>query len=147
MKFRRSLIAVTAFAVASTAGAVAPASAASINGGGASFMANMMDICAAQYNRNDVFNPSKHVVTYASVGSSSGQSGFANGTYTFGGSESAYSSNAPANLVYVPLVGGPIAIGYRLERSLTWDRAAQRFTGDDEANRLLDRARREPWQV
>jgi hypothetical protein len=35
-----------------------------------------------------------------------------------------------------------IAIGYRLERSLTWDRAAQRFTGDDEANRLLDRAPR-----
>ncbi len=115
MKFRRSLIAVTAFAVASTAGAVAPANAASINGGGASFMANMMDICAAQYNRNQVSNPSGHVVTYASVGSSSGQSGFANGTYTFGGSESAYSSNAPANLVYVPLVGGPIAIGYRLD--------------------------------
>ncbi|MFM7107666.1 MAG: Gfo/Idh/MocA family protein [Planctomycetaceae bacterium] len=40
-----------------------------------------------------------------------------------------------------------IAIGYRLERSLHWDRAAQKFTGDDEANRLLDRARREPWQV
>jgi hypothetical protein len=38
-----------------------------------------------------------------------------------------------------------IAIAYRLERSLTWDRSAQRFTGDDEANRLLDRARREPW--
>lgn len=115
MKFRRSLIAVTAFAVASTAGAVAPANAASINGGGASFMANMMDICAAQYNRNTQFNPSGHVVTYASVGSSQGQSGFANNTYTFGGSESAYSANAPANLVYVPLVGGPIAIGYRLD--------------------------------
>ncbi|MGA0862262.1 MAG: substrate-binding domain-containing protein [Ilumatobacteraceae bacterium] len=115
MKFRRSLIAVTAFAVASTAGAVAPANAASINGGGASFMANMMDICAAQYNRNTQYNPDKHVVTYASVGSSSGQSGFKNGTYTFGGSESAYSSGAPADLVYVPLVGGPIAIGYRLD--------------------------------
>lgn len=38
-----------------------------------------------------------------------------------------------------------IALAYRLERSLTWDRSAQRFTGDDEANRLLDRARREPW--
>ena len=40
-----------------------------------------------------------------------------------------------------------IAIGYRLQRSLTWDRAAQRFTGDEEANRLLDRARREPWTI
>ena len=38
-----------------------------------------------------------------------------------------------------------IAIAYRLERSLTWDRASQSFTGDDEANRLVDRARREPW--
>lgn len=115
MRIKRRLVAFTAFAVASTAGAVAPANAASINGGGASFMANMMDICAAQYNRNTQFNPDRHVVTYASVGSSQGQSGFANGTYTFGGSESAYSSGAPANLVYVPLVGGPIAIGYRLD--------------------------------
>ncbi len=40
-----------------------------------------------------------------------------------------------------------IAIAYRLERSLTWDRPGQRFVGDDEANRFLDRARREPWQV
>jgi predicted dehydrogenase len=40
-----------------------------------------------------------------------------------------------------------IAIGYRLQRSLTWDRAAQRFTDNEEANRLLDRARREPWTI
>jgi predicted dehydrogenase len=38
-----------------------------------------------------------------------------------------------------------VGIAYRLQRSLTWDRAAQQFTGDEEANRLLDRARREPW--
>ena len=38
-----------------------------------------------------------------------------------------------------------IAIAYRLERSLKWDRDAQQFTGDEEANRLVDRARREPW--
>ena len=35
----------------------------------------------------------------------------------------------------------------RLERSLEWDRAAQRFVADEEANRLLDRARREPWTL
>ena len=40
-----------------------------------------------------------------------------------------------------------VGIAHRLGRSLAWDRAAQRFTGDDEANRLLDRARREPWQI
>ena len=31
------------------------------------------------------------------------------------------------------------------QRSLVWDRSSQQFTGDAEANRLLDRARREPW--
>jgi predicted dehydrogenase len=40
-----------------------------------------------------------------------------------------------------------IAITYRLQRSLAWDRAAQTFVGDAEANRFLDRARREPWMI
>jgi hypothetical protein len=36
---------------------------------------------------------------------------------------------------------------YKLQRSLKWDAAKQEFPGDQEANRLLDRARREPWQL
>lgn len=36
-------------------------------------------------------------------------------------------------------------IAYELKRSLKWDAAQQTFVGDDEANRFLDRARREPW--
>lgn len=36
-------------------------------------------------------------------------------------------------------------IAYELKRSLKWDQAGQEFPGDDEANRLLDRAKREPW--
>ena len=40
-----------------------------------------------------------------------------------------------------------VGIAQRLERSLEWDRAAQRFVNDAEANRLLDRARREPWAL
>ena len=39
------------------------------------------------------------------------------------------------------------AAAYKLERSLKWDEAAQEFPGDAEANRLLDRARREPWAI
>jgi ABC-type phosphate transport system substrate-binding protein len=80
-------------------------------------MANMMDICASGFNKNELANPGKvDTITYASVGSSAGKTGFANGTYKFGGSESAYSSGtAPANLVYVPLIGGAIAIGYRVD--------------------------------
>jgi hypothetical protein len=38
-------------------------------------------------------------------------------------------------------------IAYELERSLEWDAARQEFIGDEEANRLRDRARREPWQL
>jgi hypothetical protein len=36
-------------------------------------------------------------------------------------------------------------IAYQLQRSLKWDPARQEFPGDEEANRLIDRARREPW--
>jgi predicted dehydrogenase len=38
-------------------------------------------------------------------------------------------------------------IAYQLQRSLKWDPAKQEFPGDEEANRLIDRARREPWQL
>ncbi|HEV3025368.1 MAG TPA: Gfo/Idh/MocA family oxidoreductase, partial [Pirellulales bacterium] len=48
------------------------------------------------------------------------------------------------NTVMVPHLG---IIAYTLHRSLKWDAATQQFPGDDEANRMLDRARREPWQL
>lgn len=38
-------------------------------------------------------------------------------------------------------------IAYTLQRSLKWDARQQTFVGDEEANRYLDRARREPWQL
>jgi len=38
-------------------------------------------------------------------------------------------------------------IAYQLKRSLQWDAAAQQFSDDAEANRLVDRGRREPWQL
>ena len=38
-------------------------------------------------------------------------------------------------------------VSYTLQRSLKWDSVSQQFVGDDEANRFLDRARREPWQL
>ncbi len=36
-------------------------------------------------------------------------------------------------------------IAYELKRSLKWDAVKQEFPGDAEANRFVDRARREPW--
>ena len=116
MTFRRKISVVAALAIATTAAVSTQANAASVGGGGASFMANMMDICASGFNKNELVNPGKaDTITYASVGSSAGKTGFANSTYKFGGSESAYTSGAPANLVYVPLIGGSIAIGYRVD--------------------------------
>jgi len=38
-------------------------------------------------------------------------------------------------------------VACRLKRSLKWDAAECRFIGDEEANRHVDRARREPWQL
>ena len=38
-------------------------------------------------------------------------------------------------------------IAYELERSLKWDTVRQQFIDDDEANRLVDVARREPWVI
>jgi len=38
-------------------------------------------------------------------------------------------------------------IAYELKRSLKWDAAKCEFPGDAEANRLVDRARREPWSL
>lgn len=116
MKLRRKFATAAVIAAIASVTPVNPVSAGTnLGGGGASFLANMMDICAAQYNRNQTYNTNTDTVTYASVGSSSGKTNFANGTYKFGGSESAYSSGAPATLVYVPLVGGAIAIGYRVD--------------------------------
>lgn len=131
MKLRRKFVVAAALAVAATSMTpVNPASAANLGGGGATFLANMMDICAAQYNRNTQFNTNPvDVITYASVGSSNGRRDFQNGTYKFGGSESAYPSNPPAGLVYVPLVGGPIGIGYRVD-GMSPANAQIRLTGE-----------------
>jgi hypothetical protein len=38
-------------------------------------------------------------------------------------------------------------IAYQLKRSLKWDASTQQFVDDAEANRMVDRARREPWQL
>ena len=38
-------------------------------------------------------------------------------------------------------------IAYNLNRPLKWDPEKEEFPGDEEANRFLDRAKREPWQI
>ena len=38
-------------------------------------------------------------------------------------------------------------ISIRLGRKLTWDAKAERFVGDDEANRMVSRAQRSPYEI
>jgi phosphate transport system substrate-binding protein len=85
----------------------APAQAAgqSIKGSGSSFANNAMQACLSAYSNN--------TVTYTSTGSGTGRSNFANRTYDFGATDSAYSSGFPAfDYVTVPLLGGPVAFAY-----------------------------------
>jgi hypothetical protein len=44
-------------------------------------------------------------------------------------------------------LGHLVAIAFQLQHNLRWDPVKEVFLGDDEANRLLARARREPWQA
>jgi ABC-type phosphate transport system substrate-binding protein len=131
MKLRRKFAVVAVLAAAASMTPVSPAHAGvSIGGGGASFLANMMDVCRSLYNGNQAFNPNTDTITYDGLaGSSNGKTRFASGQYKFGGSESEYSSGAPADLVYVPLVGGSIAIGYRVD-GMTPANAQVRLTGE-----------------
>jgi ABC-type phosphate transport system substrate-binding protein len=131
MKLRRKLATVAVLAAVASMTPVSPANAGvSIGGGGASFLANMMDVCRSLYNGNQAYNPNTDTITYDGLaGSSNGRSRFASGQYKFGGSESEYTSGAPAGLVYVPLVGGSIAIGYRVDGMLPAN-AQVRLTGE-----------------
>ena len=49
--------------------------------------------------------------------------------------------------VHTAVVCHMFQIVYDLERSLKWDTIKQQFINDDEANRLVDYARREPWAL
>jgi phosphate transport system substrate-binding protein len=90
---------------------VAPAAYANetITGSGASYSNSMHQTCIAGYSA-----ASTNKVTYASKGSGTGKTEFANGTTQFGGSDSLYSSDQPANFTYVPMIGGPIAIVFNV---------------------------------
>jgi predicted dehydrogenase len=49
--------------------------------------------------------------------------------------------------VHTAVVCHLFLVTYELERSLKWDTTKQQFVDDDEANRLVDYARREPWVI
>lgn len=82
-----------------------------IPGGGASFPSVFVQDCATRFNGSQ----SNFTVNYQSVGSGRGKSGFANGTYVFGASDSAYTSGKPTfGWEYIPFIGGGITFPINL---------------------------------
>ena len=64
----------------------------------------------------------------------------------FGCIRSGRRTNAPVEVAHRSTTLCNIgAIGMSLGRDLQWDPDAERFIGDDEANRMLSYAMREPW--
>ena len=80
----------------------------SLTAGGSSFAGGMLTACAAAWNHNG------DSVTYTSSSSGTGRTSFASGSFDFGAADAPYSSGAPSDLVYVPLVAGPVAVGFNV---------------------------------
>ena len=112
---RRTLAVLSAVGVmAASVLAAAPAQAnQTISGGGASFTSVFLHDCATRYNGSQ----SNFTINYQSVGSGRGKSGFANGTYVFGATDSAYGARDTAprfGWEYVPIIGGAITFPINL---------------------------------
>ena len=98
---------IATLALAGSALLAAPAQAAdvTITAGGSSFSGGMFTTCANNYTAAKV--------TYTSSSSGAGRTNFVNGTYDFAGSDGAFGAadTKPAgSFVYVPVLGGPIAL-------------------------------------
>ena len=95
----------------------AEAAVTSVVGGGSSFAGGVLSVCRVDFNAvtSSAVN-SQHVTfdAYTSSGSGTGRTNFYNHIYDYGASDAAYGAtdSKPSDLVYVPLVGGPIAIVY-----------------------------------
>jgi phosphate transport system substrate-binding protein len=110
MKFSKKAVAslIAAAVLAGTGGIVAHAAGQSISGSGSTFIKNLFEACIPDHN-----SASGDTVSYTGGGSGAGRTAFAAGTVDFAGADSAYTSGAPADLTYVPLIAGPIAIAYK----------------------------------
>lgn len=105
----------------------APATAAaSLKSSGSSYANAIMQACKTNVGGADL--------TYNSTGSGTGRSQFAAKTTDFGMSDAPFAAGTqPANFVYVPIVGGPVAIFFNIpgvkSMNLTADLISQMYTG------------------
>jgi phosphate transport system substrate-binding protein len=109
MRKTAGILAAVAIAASAFVAAPAQATPVTITAGGSSFSAGMFTTCAANYTDANV--------TYTSSSSGTGRTNFANGSFDFAGSDSAYGNSdtkPSSDYRYIPVVGGPIAIVYNL---------------------------------
>jgi ABC-type phosphate transport system substrate-binding protein len=110
---RKSFVAL-GIAVVASLSTSSVALAESASGSGATFPQQFLASATAEFNK-----ATGHNVTYANPGggSSKGKADFKGGLTDFGGSDSGVSSSQAASFdwTYVPYVGGPIAVAYRLD--------------------------------
>ena len=118
MNIRRKLgVAIAAAALVAPLGANGVKAGTAIDGTGATFPANLIDICAAQYNRSTLNNTNGDTVAYVTpTGSGAGKTAFTNQTKKWAATDSVYTSGAPSfGYVYVPIISGAISVMYRLD--------------------------------
>jgi phosphate transport system substrate-binding protein len=107
---KKAISIVAGLATAASLAIAGPAAFAStsLTAGGSSFAGGMLTACAASWSH------SGDSVTYTGNSSGTGRTNFAGGSYDFGAADAPYSSGAPSDLVYVPLVAGPVAVGFNV---------------------------------
>ena len=126
---KRSLVGIlAAVALVGTIGltGTAASAATTLKSSGSSFANGIMQACKTNVGGVDL--------TYTSTGSGTGRSQFAAKTTDFGMSDGLFTAGTqPANFVYVPLVGGPVAIVLNVpgvkNLNLTGDLIGQLYTG------------------
>jgi phosphate transport system substrate-binding protein len=106
----RKRLAIIAIATSALFVSTTPAFAGTtINGSGATFALPLIDACKADYA-----TASGNSVNYPGGGSGKGRTDFSSNLVDFAGSDAAYSSGEPANLIYAPIYAAPIAVMYNL---------------------------------
>ena len=106
---KRNKIAVAAIAASALIFSTTPAYAATLNGSGASFAAPLIDACKVDFSKD-----SGHTINYNAKGSGGGRTDFSGNLVDFAGSDTAYTSGEPTNLIYAPIYAAPIAVMYNL---------------------------------
>jgi len=107
--FVRNKLAIAAIATSALILSSSPAYAAQLNGSGATFAIPLIDACKVDFNKD-----TGHTINYTGGGSGKGRTDFSGNLVDFAGSDTPYSSGAPANLIYAPIYAAPVAVMYNL---------------------------------